>query len=197
MRNIARHLQASQSEALPTREAEMEKNAAGGFAFKLDKWQRLHRFLIIGTDGGTFYESERRLTIENAANIRECLAEDGLRVVAEALEVSDKALAPKNDQAIFVLACATVWGDLEVRRAAFAALPKVCRIGTHLFQFCEFRQTLGGGWGRLMQNSVSRWYAGKDPADLVHDALKYPGRNGWTHRDVLRLAHPGARRAAR
>ena len=54
-------------------------------------------------------------------------------------------------------------GDEPTRRAAYAALPKVCRIGTHLMHFAEYAQGFGG-WGRGMRKAVGAWFNGK-PAD--------------------------------
>lgn len=170
---------------------DMVKNAAGGYVFEIDDWQRLRRFLLLGAIGGSYYESERKLTLENAECIRRCLAVDGARTVATIVEVSDGGLAIKNDHAIFALAAATKFGDAPTRKAAFAALPQVCRIGTHLFQFVEFREALGGGWGRGMREAIQKWYLRPDlnrPA-LVMQLLKYQQRNGWAQRDLLRLAH--------
>ena len=44
----------SQGEPLPGR-TDSVKNNAGGFGFAVDKWQRLRRFLILGSEGGTYY----------------------------------------------------------------------------------------------------------------------------------------------
>ena len=165
----------------------MVKNAAGGYVFEIDDWQRLRRFLILVCEGGSYYESERKLTLENAACVQRCLAADGPRTLQMIVAVSDQGLAPKNDAAIFVLAMATHFGNEETRRAAYAALPQVCRIGTHLFQFVEAREAIGGGWGKGLRRAVERWY---NRDDLVLQALKYQQRGGWSHRDLLRLAHP-------
>ena len=48
-------------------------------------------------------------------------------------------------------------GDEATRRAAYAALPKVCRIGTHLMHFAEYAQGFGG-WGRGMRKAVGAWF---------------------------------------
>lgn len=184
----AQHFQnVPQSEPIPGRP--MVPNAAGGYVFEIDDWQRLRRFLILGCEGGSYYESERKLTLENAEAVKRCLAADGKRTVDLIVEVSDRGLAPKNDPAVFALACATKFGDAGTRKLAFAALPKVCRIGTHLFQFAEARQAIGGGWGRGAREAVGKWY---DRADIIMQALKYQQRNGWSHRDLLRLTHPRA-----
>ena len=49
-----------QSKPIPGRE--MVKNAAGGFVFKADSWTRMERFLILGSEGNTYYVGERELT---------------------------------------------------------------------------------------------------------------------------------------
>ena len=165
-------------------------NAAGGFVWEIDRWARLHRFLVLGSEGGTYYASEQSLTQENCTGALECIKEDGQRVVELVVEISEAGRAPKNDPALFVLALASVKGDLPTRQAAFKALPRVARIGTHLFHFCTFRQSLGGGWGRGMQGAVARWYNDKEPGNLAYQLIKYRQRDGWTQRDVLRKAHP-------
>jgi 60 kDa SS-A/Ro ribonucleoprotein len=168
----------------------MVENNAGGYGFQVDKWQRLRRFLILGSDGGSYYATPKQLTRENADNLIDCINENGTRVVLDAVYVSERGDAVKNDSAIFALAAATVFGDLPTRRSAFSFLATVCRIGTHLFQFVAYRKALGGGWGRTARVSVGRWYNDKSDDKLIFQTLKYQQRDGWSHRDVLRLAHP-------
>ncbi|HEY9450290.1 MAG TPA: TROVE domain-containing protein [Gemmatimonadaceae bacterium] len=164
-------------------------NSAGGYAWTVDRWTRLDRFLILGSEGGTFYVGERELTREHAASAIECVAEDGARAVRRVVEISRSGRAPKNDPALFVLALAAGWGDDATRAAAFAALPSVARTGTHLFHWLQYVKAFRG-WGRGVRNAVGRWYTAKSPADLVYQLLKYQARDGWSHRDALRLAHP-------
>ncbi|MFN8559747.1 MAG: hypothetical protein U0531_21180 [Dehalococcoidia bacterium] len=45
-------------------------NSAGGFAWAVDDWVRLDRFLILGSEGGSYYASEQTLTVENATATR-------------------------------------------------------------------------------------------------------------------------------
>jgi len=56
-------------------------NSAGGYAWPVDDWMRLDRFLVLGSEGGTYYIKEPKLTIENAEAVTRCLAADGPRVV--------------------------------------------------------------------------------------------------------------------
>jgi 60 kDa SS-A/Ro ribonucleoprotein len=49
-----------QSEPIPG--STQVPNSAGGHAWAVDDWQRLERFLILGSEGGSYYASERKLT---------------------------------------------------------------------------------------------------------------------------------------
>jgi 60 kDa SS-A/Ro ribonucleoprotein len=167
-------------------------NSAGGFAFAVDDWARLDRFLILGSEGGSYYASERKLTRENAQAVLRCLQLDGRRVVDRIVAISDQGRAPKNDPALFALALAAKLGDVDTRRAAFAALPRVARIGTHLFHFAEYVKALGG-WGRGTMRAFARWYTEMEASRLAFQAVKYQSRDGWSHRDLLRKAHPVAK----
>ncbi|MBI1256221.1 MAG: TROVE domain-containing protein [Chloroflexi bacterium] len=164
-------------------------NSAGGYAWQASQWDRLKRFLILGSEGGSYYASETNLTIENANHVLTCISEDGLHVIRETVAISDGGRAPKNDPAIFVLALCAGFGDEAVRKAALDALPRVCRTGTHLFQFVEYVQTFRG-WGRGLRRGVGNWYTALKPRDLAYQVVKYRQRNGWSHTDLLRLAHP-------
>ena len=176
-----------QSQPMPG--TNQERNNAGGYAWRVSDWTRLERFLVLGSEGGTYYVRERKLTVDNAQAVLRCLQEDGPRVVAETVAVSQAGRAPKNDPALFVLALALGHGDVTTRRAAVAALPKVARTGTHLFHFLEFVEGFRG-WGRLLRNGVTAWYNEMDPARLAYQLVKYQQRDGWSHRDALRLAKP-------
>lgn len=164
-------------------------NSAGGYAWQASPWDRLKRFLILGSEGGSYYAGEQTLTIENANHVLACISADGARVVRETVAISDAGRAPKNDPAIFVLALCAGFGDEVTRKAALDALPQVCRIGTHVFQFVEYVQEFRG-WGRGLRRGVGAWYGALKPRDLAYQVVKYRQRNGWSHTDLLRLAHP-------
>ena len=170
-------------------------NSAGGFAWAVDDWARLRRFLVLGSEGGSYYASELNLTRENAEAVERCLAADGRRAVGEIVRVSDEGRAPKNDPALFALAMAAGLGDEPTRKAALDALPKVVRTGTHLFQFVTFVEGFRG-WGRSLRRAVGGWYAARPVEEVAYQAVKYRQREGVTHRDVLRLAHPGGKVSA-
>ncbi len=167
-------------------------NSAGGFTWAVDIWTRLRRFLVLGSEGGSYYASEWTLTRKNAEAVEACVREDGVRAVAEIVRVSAEGRAPKNDPALYALALAAGVGDEATRKAALEALPRVARTGTHLFQFANFAEGFRG-WGRGLRRAVGRWYAGQSADALAYQAVKYRQREGVTHRDLLRLAHPARR----
>lgn len=181
-----------QSQPIPGREKEMTRSNAGGFAFTADSFARLERFLILGSEGGTYYVGEYDLTKQNIDNVRACIGTDGLRAVQTIVDISVAGRAPKNDPALYALALAASYGgDVKVRQAALDALPRVARIGTHLFQFCAFIDTMRG-WGPALRKAVGSWYLDRPSDKLAYQLVKYQSRNGWSHSDVLRLAHPKA-----
>ena len=164
-------------------------NSAGGYSYPVDSWKRLDRFLVLGSESGSYYAKEQALTRENANAVLACIAEDGVRAVRRIVEISEAGRAPKNDPALFALALAAASDSRDTRRAAFDALPRVARIGTHLLHFADYLNGLRG-WGRGARAGLARWYSEQDPARLALQVVKYRQRDGWTHRDILRLAHP-------
>lgn len=182
-----------QTAPMPGR-TDMVPNSAGGYGWQVTPWAQLERFLVLGTEGGTYYLTEAKVTKLNAVSAEACIKEDGLRVVRTVVDVSDGGRALSNDPALFVLAMAAAAEDAATRKAALAALPRVARTGTHLLHFVAFGQAFRG-WGRGLRTAVSRWYLDKPNAKLVHQVLKYPQRDGFSQRDAIRLGHPKAKGA--
>lgn len=178
-------------QSLPMPGTAQVPNSAGGFAWAVDDWTRLDRFLVLGSEAGSYYASERTLTLENAQAVERCIRQDGLRTVARIVETSVAGRAPKNDPALFALAMAASSGDEPTRKAALGALPQVARIGTHLFHFAGYMEGMRG-WGRGPRRAVADWYQAMPAGKLTYQAIKYQRRDGWSHRDLLRLAHPVA-----
>lgn len=177
-----------QDQRIPGR-PEMVENYAGGFGWEVDDWAMLNRFLFLGTEGGTYYVGERELTQTNCEAIIRLIKSSGVDVVNIVAEISDTGRAYKNDYALFVLAMCAGLGDRDTRRAAFAAVPKVARIGTHVFHLIGFAEQFRG-WGRGFKGAIAGWYNNKSPRDLVYQVLKYQSRDTWSQRDVLRSCHP-------
>lgn len=194
-KHLSQHGQTPQSEPM---RADQVENSAGGFVWQIDVWSRLRRFLILGSEGGTYYASERDLTRENIDVVKQAIAEDGPRLVEMLLDVSLSGVAPKQQPTLLALAMACAADDQVTRQAAYAAITRICRTATMLFTFLGFVKTQRG-WSRGLRTAVSRWYTRpwQEPEEaasaLAYQMVKYRSREGYTHRDVLRLAHPKAR----
>lgn len=164
------------------------RNSAGGYVYKVDPLTRLRRFLILGSEGGSYYASERDAAAENVASLGECDPYDAVKLV---VDVSRQGLAAKNDPALYALAYYAAHPDPGVRSFALDHLGDVARTGTHLMHFAEFVQAQRG-WGRSLRRAVAGWYEREDVGKIAYQAVKYRQRDGWSHRDLLRLAHPQA-----
>ncbi len=180
-----------QSQPIPGRESDMVANNAGGFGFVLDDWERLNRFLILGSCDGTYYVGESQLTAQNAEVVIRCIKMDGPRVVRAAYDINISNRAPKTDQQLFALALAVKHGDAETKAAVEAALPSMLRTGTHVLHFAAILDSLCG-WSRAKRRMIANWFTGRDADALAYQVLKYRQRDGWAMRDLLRVAHPAA-----
>ncbi|CAD6196264.1 unnamed protein product [Caenorhabditis auriculariae] len=207
------------------------QNNAGGYVFAVSKATRVRRFLILGTQGATFYTTQKELTIDNVMALTDIIdSGDAAILLKEIYEINKENRNPKHTPLLYALAlCAryNVEDSLlrklseqdkakpkeerlkvargqyisEMHSTALSMLESVCRTPTHLFEFVGYCQSISKatnkcatktstGWGRSMRNAINRWYTTKSAETLARLMTKYPQRNGWSHRDIFRLAHP-------
>jgi 60 kDa SS-A/Ro ribonucleoprotein len=183
----------------------MEMGHNPNHVFKIDDMARLQRYLILGTDGGTYYASEKVLKAENLDCIQNLiLADRGAEIVAMIKNIAEAGRAPKPGPGLSALALVARLASPENgSRDAYEAVQSLCGIPTLLFTFIEnclglHRTTLEGkekdvltrgGWGRAMRRAIAKWYNKQTPMALANAVTKYKSRNGWSHRDVLALCH--------
>lgn len=197
MPKYARHL-TRPTQRQPIFGRDQVQNDAGGYVFKIDPFDALDRFLILGCEGGTYYTGESKMTQRAATTILECARRDPQRTV-DAIKSASDFRAIKNDPCIFALALLAGHNratsrDYNLEKAAgyaLEALNDVCRIGTHLFSFVD-QVTSFRGWGRGLRRAVAGWYTARNPRNLLYQVTKYQQRDGWSHRDLLRLSHPAS-----
>ncbi|MGV0869578.1 TROVE domain-containing protein [Corynebacterium kalidii] len=163
-------------------------NSAGGHVFEVTPESRLDRFLVLGSDGGSYYATAAGLTEDNARFILSDLQSRGRGVVDQIVAVSMAGRAPKNSPALFALALAASHGEADTRRYALGNLPKVARTASHLFEFLAYLDN-HRGWGRQVRDAVASWYLDRDAEAIAYQAVKYRHRSGYTHKRVLDKAH--------
>ena len=163
------------------------ENNAKGFSFVISIWERLVRFLILGAEGGTYYVGEKKLVLENCDTLMACLKEDGVKTVDTIVDVSVNGRAPKQGPTLFAFAVCASKGDDATRKAAFAALPRVCRTGSHLQEFTPVLKSMRS-FGAGVRKAYAHWYNDKPADKLAYQLVKYQQRGGMSHRDILRMA---------
>lgn len=173
--------------------ADEVKNNAGGYVFQIDPLQHLKRFIILGTEGGTYYQSERAISKQ---------AQDMVIAVIQSREIGPSELvtnvcewgsnAAKRTYALWTMAAILQYGTNEHKVRVKAALPLLVKTGTDLFEFVSYVESLGG-WGNAKRAAVENVLRSHDVNEIGLWAVKYRDRHGWTWRDVLRVVHPASK----
>ncbi len=194
MAKYANHVANPQTPQTMRAKSTQIKGRAGGYVFAVDDWTRLNRFLILGCESGSYYASERELSMENYDCILRCLKLDAKRTVDTIIDISDNGRAIKNDPALFAMAVCSVHGDETTKAYANKTMPKVARFSTAFFTWIDAVNTLKDSKkDKGLLRAIGRWYTEKDAVKLAYQVCKYPGRSiggqRWTHADALRLAH--------
>ncbi|MEO0563148.1 MAG: hypothetical protein AAF125_13655, partial [Chloroflexota bacterium] len=60
-------------QSMPIPGSNQVQNSAGGYSFEVDQWTLMTRFLILGSEGGSYYASAQKLTRDNAVNVAKCI----------------------------------------------------------------------------------------------------------------------------
>lgn len=166
-----------------------------GCGWQVTDESRLRRFLCFGSEGGTYSVREQKLSLEKAeALVR--LIEDGrgCEVIQDIKLFSQEGRTARPEPVLFALAVCSQCSDAGTKQAAFKAVSEVCRVPSHLFTFIQFKKDLResmkcGMWGRALRKAVADWYNEKGGMALALAVTKYKQRNGWAHKDLLRLSH--------
>lgn len=152
---------------------------------RVENWALLDRFLVLGSEENSYRVGEQELSVDSTRAVRACLLMDGPRVVRTILDSSAR------DPALFVLALAASpkFASPKTNAAALDALPRVARTGAQLRKFAAFCASLRG-WGRSLRTAVANWYVNKPAGELARQLMDSGNPVAWSHRDLLRLAHP-------
>ncbi len=154
-------------------------------------WKRLEQFLILGCEAPIYHAGGAQFSTTEASCLTSGLREDGTRVVRLIEAVVRANRAPRSEPALFALATASSprHAAAEVNSAALAAMPAVVRKASELCSFVAFARTRRG-WGRGLRTAIARWYLEQPVGELACEILRAPERDGWAHRDLLRMSHP-------
>lgn len=172
---------------IPGEEEKMAKNAAGGFAYSLDKWLRFERFLILGSADGTYYVRPHEFTRENADCVRQCIVEDATRALNLIVDVRQSNRAPRLQPGLFALALWACYApDKSLLEKALIACASTL---SNLYTWVKYTLSMRGN-GRAIRRAVRAWFDNWTVQKLVYQAIKYRAREGYTLRDILRIFKP-------
>lgn len=179
----------TQTKKVIGRESEMVMNNAGGAVFTIPIEQQLKRFLVLGSENGSFYQSEQELTENNAKSVIKLIKEGKSKFVIDTiLEVAKNNLARKPEPSLFALSLVFTHGTTDDSRYAITKINQIVKTGTHLFTLAEYIKKMRG-WGEIPKKIFKKLYLGKSVDKLAYQFVKYKNRNGWSHSDILRLCH--------
>jgi len=152
MKSFAKNLDTRstpQSKPIPGREDRMVKNEAGAYGFSVGDFERASRFLILGTDSGTFYANQNKLTKESVGSLLRAYDADPDRMVHEIIRVSQKGLSLQNDYALFALAAILGHLSKQTDRASQEKRDPGCGSHRHpSVQLPELSEVDQGPWHR-------------------------------------------------
>lgn len=166
-------------------------NSAGKQVYQISPLAYAYRFLILGSEGGSFGQVEQDLTKANIKNLEIVLRNDPESLLKLVRHVSTEGLSFRQNALLFTYAKLCAHKKDSVRAEALRHLNEICGISTNLFMFMGFVQE-NRGWGRALRGAVANWYLERTADELAYQMTKYRNREGFTHRDAIRLAHPDA-----
>lgn len=161
--------------------------------FTISDWNFFSRFLMMGPQQGQeqlFQNPEGFLATPMGIAILACLKKDSARFLRAVMSCSIEGRSLKNDYPLFAYAVLLAYSEsAESKFEARKNVTKIARTGTDILHLAQFVNSLKG-WGSGTRKMFIEWYNSKKPEQLAYQLMKYAQRDGWSHRDVLRKAHP-------
>ena len=165
----------------------MTKGRAGGLVFKADLWQVLRRCLLIGTAQPTYYADKKELSDDFVDVLLKAIEEDPQRVATEIVYASD-GRAINNSTPIYALTLLSMGESPAAKKAFEEIFPQVIRTASHFYEWLNYTKSVRG-FGKIIRQAGQNWLSRENVKELAYQLLKYQQRNGFSHRDVLRLFH--------
>lgn len=164
----------------PPDRPEMIKNEAGGYGWKMDDLAIVKRWLLTGSMGNFFYQTEEKITDLNLEVFHRI---HPVKLKELIVEASKEGL--NNHTPILALTHLS-----KMDSGAFKDIFQiVIRTASHLYEFLNYVKELRG-FGRSIHKAVKNWLKEMDVDRAAYQFLKYQSRYGWSVKDVLRKFKP-------
>jgi 60 kDa SS-A/Ro ribonucleoprotein len=81
------------------------------------------------------------------------------------------------------------FANAEQRRCALTQIPQEIHTGRELLRFAAMVDQVRG-WGRGLRSAIGDWYLARPVTTIAREVLDPRRSRGWSHRDLIKLAHP-------
>ena len=189
-------------------------NNAGGFVWQISDREQVIRYLIIGSEGGNFYQTPQQVSSTCASCVlRMTRTPDNFKWLIETIrQVSMEGRAAKQESTLLALATAIVFARTPAEKTeALNAVKDCVRILTHMYMLIGYIKifskaghptlaapatdtsskvvTVGSGLGRGIRRVFGDYFYSRTGIEIANLMTKYQNREGWTIKDVLTLIH--------
>lgn len=189
--NYAKHSTVKPNSKAPVQQKIDDKqilNHTGGYVFQVSDIQQLERFLILGTEGNTYYCSEKEQCMEVSKVIEIMIKQDAMIVVRSIMNIRKENRAFKQSPMLYVMALIYKHGNNTAKSALNNHFNELIWTFTQLAEFVAYVKSMRS-IGRSVKTAISNWYNSKNSMQVAYQMVKYPSRKEWTHKDVFRVSH--------
>ena len=191
-------------------------NNAGGFVWQISDKEQVIRYLIIGSEGGNFYQTPQQVSSTCASCVlRMTRTPDNFKWLINTIrDVSTSGRAAKQEPTLLALATAIVFARTPADKTeALNAVKDCVRILTHMYLLIGYIKIFskaghpslaapatsttsskvvavtGSGLGRGIRRVFGEYFYSRTGIEIANLMTKYQNREGWTIKDVLTLIH--------
>jgi len=191
------------------------QGAAGGFVWQISDKEQVIRYLIIGSEGGNYYQTPQQVSSQCASCVlRMTRTPDNFKWLCETIrQVSIEGRAAKQESTLLALATAIVFAPTpEAKTEALNSVKDCVRILTHMYMLIGYIKifskaghpslrgaaatgggrappVVGSGLGRGIRRVFGEYFYSRSGIEVANLITKYQNREGWTIKDVLTLIH--------
>ena len=192
-------------------------NNAGGFVWQISDKEQVIRYLIIGSEGGNYYQTPQQVSSQCASCVlRMTRTPDNFKWLIDTIrDVSTSGRAAKQESTLLALATAIVFARTPADKTeALNAVKDCVRILTHMYMLIGYIKifskaghpvltqqgssasaapkapaVIGSGLGRGIRRVFGEYFYSRTGVEIANLMTKYQNREGWTIKDVLTLIH--------
>ena len=187
-------------------------NNAGGFVWQISDQEQVLRYLIIGSEGGNYYQTPQQVSSQCASCVlRMTRTPANFKWLVDTIrQVSIEGRAAKHESTLLALATAIVFAPTQSdKNQALNAVKDCVRILTHMYMLMGYIRifskaghpnlassassassaVVGSGLGRGIRRVFGEYFYSRTGIEVANLVTKYQNREGWTIKDVLTLIH--------